>query len=132
MATVLTQSKNNYATIMQMDARKIGPAFPIDDGWKRSVRAEMDLREWSLTDLADKVGARPPSVHYMLSSKAKASALVPRIHDLFGWPAPTIPTITKDTTEIVSILDRLDDDGIEWLTKQAEMYLGLQQKAKKP
>lgn len=114
-----------------MDARKLGPAFPVDEDWKAKVRSELKTRSISLATLGDAVGARSPSIHFLLGPKSKSSSLVPAIHEFFGWPLPGIPSVSTDRQEIMSIVDKLDEDGRKWLLEQAQSYRRIMERATK-
>lgn len=86
-----------------------------------------------MKQLALAVPCAQSTMHDMLNSaEAKGSNLVPRIHEIFGWPPPpepgappepSPPLPSPDALELAAMYDNLTDDARESLRSQAALLL---------
>ncbi len=82
-----------------------------------------------MKELANAVGCAQSTMHDMLNStEAKGSHLVPRVHEVLGWPAPADPTRppdpspplpSPDAIELAKMFDLLPDEIRESIRSQA-------------
>lgn len=61
--------------------------YPIDEAWKKTVRAAMKEQNISQARLAARVGAVPSAIVFVLN-RATSSSLVPKIHEALGFEPP--------------------------------------------
>jgi hypothetical protein len=78
---------------MARQTRPNGPSWPVDDDWKKRVRADMEKAGISSdTELARRIGCSPSALTVLWRRGTKTSRLVPLIHRELGWPPPSTVT----------------------------------------
>lgn len=73
--------------------------------------------------LAKKLRCAQSSVAEMLAPGAKQSSLVPKVHDVLGWPPPGLPITAPDAGEMAYLFPRLPSDIREAMLAQARSIL---------
>jgi lambda repressor-like predicted transcriptional regulator len=86
---------------------KKGPAIPISPEWKARVLARIDELGISQNELARRAKITKSSLSATLAPEAKQSTVMREIHKALGWEPP--PTITKDSLELMHIIEQLPE-----------------------
>lgn len=79
-----------------------GPYWPVDDRWKRDVKAEMKRAGISLSELSRRVGCNPSSLTVLFRPGTRQSRLVPAIHRELGRLPPSIVTTSDELLRRIS------------------------------
>jgi predicted transcriptional regulator len=82
---------------MVRQRRPAGPAWTVDDSWKRDVKTAMKKAGISQADLAAKIGVTPSAITVLFRPETKQTRLKPAIHKVLGMLPPTSgAAITRD------------------------------------
>lgn len=84
----------HYATPMPRQTRPSGPSWPVDEAWKKSVKADMEKAGILPAEMARRIGCDPSALTNLWKPKTRESRLVPAIHRELGRPAPSTVTAT--------------------------------------
>lgn len=103
--------------------RPRGPGWPISQGWKLRVKADMKTLGLTKTEMARRIQCAPAALTTLFGEKTQQSRLVPKIHQVLDWPPPTTvsvpdelwrrvdeawPLLTREERELVlSLIDQL-------------------------
>jgi hypothetical protein len=100
-----------------------GPAYPITDEWKSSVR--LRLKEISMTEkqLASRIGCAQSTISETLSPASMQSSLVPDIHKVLGWPEPGVPVPSGEYSEVFTAWSLLPDVMKQGMLDQVRGFL---------
>lgn len=79
----------SFAASMAPQSRPKGPNWPVDEAWKKGVRADMKKAGISSAEMARRLGCDPSAISVLWQTKTKQSRLVPGIHRELGRPPPT-------------------------------------------
>lgn len=97
--------------------------YAVNDAWREAIRAKLDEREMSMTDLAKAVGVSHSMISQLLDekSKAKSSKHVPKIHDVLGLPPPQeVQAMTPLQFRWMQLYAQLDEDAVRNLLELGE------------
>lgn len=81
---------------MPPQSRPSGPYWPVDAGWKRSVRAEMKRLGISNAEMARRIGCQGSALTVIFRPETRQSRLVPLIHRELGRPPPSAVTASDE------------------------------------
>ncbi len=81
---------------MPPQTRPSGPPWPVDEAWKRGVRAEMQRAGITRAELARRIGCKGSALTVLFRPETKASRLVPLIHRELGRPPPSTVTASDE------------------------------------
>lgn len=77
---------------MAPQTRPSGPHWPVDEAWKRGVKADMKKAGISKAEMARRIKCDPAALTVLFRAETKESRLVPQIHRELGRPPPTTVT----------------------------------------
>lgn len=81
---------------MSLQTRPGGPAWPVDDEWKRETKSDMRKAGITPAELARRIGCTESALTVLFRPETKQSRLVPKIHRELGRPPPSTITATDE------------------------------------
>lgn len=106
-----------------------GPAIPISDAWKKRVIDRIAEMGISQNALARKAKISKSALSEALSEESKQTTIMAEIHEALGWDPP--PTMTKDSLELMAIVEQLPErDQGELLGQARERLRRLKSRAR--
>lgn len=91
------------------------PMYAVNEVWREAIRAKLEERRMSMTDLAKAVGISHSMVSQLLddTSKARSSKHVPKIHEALGLPPPQeAQAMTPLQFKWMQLYAQLDEDAV--------------------
>ena len=108
---------------------KRGPAIPVSPAWKKRVLDRIEEMGISQNALARKAGISKSALSETLADESKQTTVMAEIHKALGWDPP--PTMTKDSLELMSIVEQLPErDQGEILGQARERLRRLKSRAR--
>lgn len=112
-------------TDMVRQRRPTGPAWTVDESWKRDVKAALKRAGISQADLATKIGVTPSAITIIFRPETKQTRLKPAIHKVLGFMTPTSePAVEKDDAiaRLLRIWPKLTEQQRELLLATGEAF----------